>query len=181
MSWDVIIGKTAGTNYAKPAEDAGFLPMGKPSEVKAKLDASIPSIQWFGADNGHASLDKLSLEINLIGPEDSNRPGLQPLPLRESDDVHMIGIAARGSGDPVALIVDLCKTNRWSVADSQEGEWINLNAPSKQSWQQFSTYRDKVLGSPSVSGPSSGSVAVNLLISLVFFVLVGVAVRYSTK
>lgn len=181
MSWDVIIGKKTGTNYAKPAEAAGFLPMGKPNEVKAKLDASIPSIQWSGAGNGYARFDKFSFEINFFGAESTNRLGLEPFPLREFDDVHMIGTSARGSGDPVAVIVDLCKTNRWSAADSQLGEWINLNAPSRESWQQFSAYRDRAPGGTTANAPTSGSVAVNLLISLVFFALVGVVVRYSTE
>jgi hypothetical protein len=182
MSWDVIIAKTADPNFVKPSEDAGLLPLGNLNEVKVKLSAFDPKIEWASATQGHTIVGKISLEILLLGktPE-RGAPRTTATSLAGSDDVWSIGISARGEGDPVALVTMLAKTNSWSVADSQDGGWMDLNAPSLKSWKAFSEYRNEVFGGKQGGDSSGGSVGMNLLISVAVFVVLVLLVRLFPK
>src|SRR5437868_12692939 len=110
MSWDAIIVKTTDPNYAKPREDAPSVVMGRVSEVQAKVKQVVPSVEWSSPAYGHASLGSLSLEFSMLGPTNS---ATAPEKLSLRSDVESIGIAARGSGDPISIIVTLAKSNHW--------------------------------------------------------------------
>lgn len=180
MSWDAIIAKTADQNFAKPADDALYLPMGSASSIQAKLNSALPELEWSSASEGYARSGTLSLEFSLLGKMDPN--GSESRSIGINDEVESISVAARGSGDPVALLVVIAKANEWSVADTQEGAWIDLNAPSQATWQQFTEYRDRLQqGSPPGSSPSGGSpsaesMATNLMISCAVFVILALAI-----
>ncbi|MFO1449859.1 MAG: hypothetical protein U1F61_17000 [Opitutaceae bacterium] len=182
MSWDAIIAKTSDSHYIKPADDARLVAMGTAQEIRGKLSSALPSIKWSSSSEGHGYVESLSLEFSLRGKSDPSKPTKASKPPGDSDPIESVGVSARGTGDPVNIVVSIAKTNRWSVADSQEGTWIDLNSPDKTSWREFAQYRDEVTGSlPPEGSMSDRSVATNLLISAVVFGAVIVAVRYFLK
>ncbi|HUR44764.1 MAG TPA: hypothetical protein VMZ27_02730 [Candidatus Saccharimonadales bacterium] len=168
MSWDAIFVKTTDPNFLHPAEHAGTMVMGPVSELQAKVKENLPSVEWTQPGYGHARIGSLSLEFSMLAP---TVRGAAPRSLSLSSDVDSIGVAARGSGDPLGVIVALAKSNHWSVIDSQEGTWMNLAAPNSSSWKEFTGFRDKVAGriGESTGRPTEG-IGRNLLISAVFFV-----------
>ena len=178
MSWDAILVKTTDTNSAKPADDAKYLPMGTAREVRSKLEDAVPAIQWWSSSEGHGYIGNLSIEFSLLGKtEGVNPPGMLK-PLRDADQVETVGVSARGEGDPLTLVCNIAKKNHWSAADSQEGTWIDLNAPDQKSWQEFSGYRDRLTDAPPGQGLSSGtSMAMNILASLALLFVVALLVR----
>lgn len=182
MSWDAIIAKTSDSNYIKPADDARLVAMGTAQEIRGKLSSALPSLKWSSASEGHGNVESLSLEFSLLGKSDAAKP-MKPSKLPgDSDPIESVGVSARGTGDPVGVIVSIAKANRWSVADSQDGIWIDLNAPGKKSWNEFAQYRDEVAGNlPLDRPPGDRSVTTNLLISAIVFGAVVVAVRYLFK
>jgi hypothetical protein len=179
MSWDVIIAKAADTNYCKPAESTGLLPMGTPGELHAKLDAVVPAIHWTSNAEGHAYVGSLSLEFSLGGKTDGIAPTATPL--AGSDQVQSIGVSARGSGDPVATVVAIARKYQWSVADAQDGAWVDLNAPSHASWNQFTEYRDKMAAGGYSEGGAKSTLGQTLLITILATAAVIVALRYFFK
>lgn len=182
MSWDAIIGKTSDPNFAKPADNAPFVAMGKPKEVKAKLNMSLPGIDWSSTSEGHVYAGAVSLEFSLTGKSAAAATGITPPRLMESEDVEFIGVSARGSGAPIPILVSIAKANQWSIADSQDGTWIDLNAPSEKSWVQFTEFRDKIVANPgSGNSNTNPSVGTNLLISAVVFVAIALAIKFFLK
>lgn len=190
MSWDAILVKTSDTNFAKPADNATGISMGKPAELRGKINSVIPGIHWWNGTEGNANMGSLSLEFSLIGNEKVNFPVVTaaqiPKPPGELDDVGSIGVSARGAGDPVSILVTIAKANHWSLGDSQDGSWIDLNSPSQSSWQEFTGYRDHVVnnleGARTNGGTNSTlSIGVNLIISAVIFAALIFLVRKATR
>lgn len=181
MSWDAIIAKTADPNYAKPAENAAFLSMGTVKDVRAKVNAAVPQIKWSNGQEGVAFIGSLSLEINLAGKSDGTTAATAKR-LSDHDEVESIGVSARGDGDPVATLVSLAKENHWSVSDSQEGTWIDLNSAGQNSWQGFTTFRDKALSDGRGGGSGNPpSVATNLMISAGLLIVAILVIRAFSK
>ncbi len=185
MSWDATIAKTSDPKFIKPADEARFLPMGTALEVRNNLTTAAPSIEWSSASQGHAYVGSLSLEFSFLGKIEENE-SLASMAKRpqDADEVGSIGVSARGAGDPLEVVISIAKANQWSVFDSQEGTWIDLNAPSKESWKDFTEFRDMVAQNlPGDRHPptSSGSLATNLFIVAAGLFLVVFAVRYLFK
>lgn len=182
MSWDAIIAKTSDTNYTKPGDDAAFVSMGNPAEVRAKLNLGLPSLKWSSRSDGHADVGSLSLEFTLMGKSEHVGRESEPKQLTEAESVDSIGVSARGNGDPVSVVVGLAKSNHWSVADSQDGAWINLDSPAQKTWTEFTQYRDKIARESRGTGPvTGGSVGINLLISCVVLIVVVLVIKHFFK
>ena len=177
MSWDVIIIKTTDPNFARPTEKADRVLMGKPDEVRSSLDKSIRGIHWTSTSHGVLNEGSLTLEFLLSAPHNSV-DGLPPVSLKASDEVDSIGVYARGSGNPVEIIVKAAKFNQWSVFDSGMGTWIDLNSPNQQSWKEYTYYASTV--EPETPGKTEGGAAnlgTHLLLSVVVFAAVIVFIR----
>lgn len=178
MSWDAILVKTTEPNSAKPADDAKPLPMGTAREVRNKLEDAVPAINWWSSSEGHGYIGNLSLEFSLMGKTEGREPRDVSKPLRDADEVETVGVSARGEGDPVTLVCNIAKKNHWSVADAQDGTWMDLNAPDQKSWQEFSGYRDRLADAPPGEAPSTGTpMAMDILASLALLLVVALLVR----
>jgi hypothetical protein len=184
MSWDATLAKTSDPNFARPAEDAKLLPMGKPADVRAALNATIPGIDWSHPPEGHVFMGDFSLEFYLTG-KTPFQAGSTTIPnVSESDDVESVSVSARGSGDPISALVAVAKANHWSLADAQEGTWMDLNSPSQKSWENFTAFRDRVSARVGIVQPKpmeSRSVGTNLLISAAVILGIILVMKYLPK
>jgi hypothetical protein len=179
MSWDALIAKVAGDNFEKPAENAKLVSMGSVREMRSVISEYFPSIKWQENGQGFVTTDSGSLEFLLIGRRDT---GANFNAIQDSEAVESIGVSARGGGDPVGIVTQFAILNKWSVADSQEGTWMDLRNVSRKSWKEFTTYRDKIANSAGSSGSSeTGSIGINLVISIALFALIAVAIKFLPK
>ena len=179
MSWDALIAKVADENFEKPAENAKLIGMGTAQEVRGVISEYFPTIKWQRDGQGFVLTDAGSLEFLLIGKRDT---GENFNVTEDSDEVDSIGVSARGGGDPVGIISHFAILNRWSVADAQEGNWMDLKNVSRKSWEEFTVYRDRVASSPrSSNSPEMGWISINIIISIAFFALIAVVVRFYSQ
>lgn len=127
MSWDVIFLKSK-IDLEDPNLD--LEPLGNKTEIINKLTRLIPDLDFSDRDWGMLSTEYFSIEFN-IGRE-------------EIVDSLMLHI--RGGGDPLVIIKAICDETNWGALDTQNTQFIETDNISKDSWETFQAYRDKVIG-----------------------------------
>jgi hypothetical protein len=146
MSWDLAVHSPAGT-------------LGSVADVRRKVDASIAVIAW--SDDAHGVLQQggYILEFSLIAENEAAADendseddrdaenDEEDVPLDPAAPVSTLMIAVRGTGEPLPVIVQLCKRNGWLLTDVDADEAIDLDHPSDRGWRDFQEFRDRVAGS----------------------------------
>jgi hypothetical protein len=118
MSWDLMV--------VRPADDMAFLPLGPLEELRERITASLPRTEWVSPRQGYLTTEKYSIEFGL----DSTH--------RETD---IIWLHVRGEGDPFPAITRLCKPNGWAALDCSTGDFLDLDEPSREGWEDFQEIR----------------------------------------
>ena len=129
MSWDLAV------------DAAG--PLGTPAEVRQKIDAVVRGVEWTDETEGSVEQDGYSLEFYLTdfdADDESDEEADGPDP---NAPVQSLLISVRGSGDPLPVLVKLCKDNGWSLTDTGNDEAIDLDNPSSEGWREFQGFRDR--------------------------------------
>jgi hypothetical protein len=132
MSWDVLILNADGTprSLAEIPEDWQLRTMGDIETARAMINGTLPGVDWTDPAWGHFLGDGYSIEFNYPS----------------AGEVDSFMLHVRGGGDPVSAIVRLCKRNGWAALDTSAGDFMDLDAPSREGWIQFQAFRDRVLG-----------------------------------
>ena len=131
MSWDVYVLKFDG----KPSVDAmlaeGFspLPLGTSEEVRRKISASFPAVDWTTPAWGDLDEAGYSIEFPILG-----------------EPIDSLILIVRGGGNPVPAITRFCSVNGWSAYDMGAGDFLGGDDPSRQSWRDWQAYRDQGVG-----------------------------------
>lgn len=63
------------------------------------------------------------------------------------EKVNTIMLHIRGGGDPFIFIATTCGHFKWHALDCSTGKYIDFSNPSKDSWDRWKKYRDKIVGS----------------------------------
>jgi hypothetical protein len=132
MSWDVMIFNFESPPPAPNNWEDGFGPiaMGEAEEVRTKISRSLPMVDWSDPAWGLLDGDGFSIEFNY----------------HKSGQVDGFMLHVRGGGDPLPDICRLCRENGWYALDCSTGDFIDLQAPSRQGWRGFQSYRDSIVG-----------------------------------
>jgi hypothetical protein len=88
----------------------------------------LPDVDWSAPDGGRFVGDGFTLEFAV----------------EEQGRVDSFLIQARGAGDPVATIMKLCSPFGWSVMDGTTFEWLDPAQPSREGWEAWRKYRDRL-------------------------------------
>lgn len=141
MPWEVIAFRCTEKlpPYRELPTDWRPEAMGTTEEVRARLSAQLPELEWDSHGFAGCGGDGFSFEIYV--PRDQPVTGV-------SFDV-------RGSGDPLPELVRIAKANGWCLLDEAMGAWIDLESPSREGWQRFQAYRDRAVGAKPGGAPSS--------------------------
>ena len=155
MSWDVYVWNYDGNQPSddvaariwyssqdeEAAEDAyGHLPplseemaaaatpkvMGTPAEVRAKIDAHLPGVEWSDDYGGLYSGDGFTFEIDVGGQ--SQLDGFL--------------VVIRGSGDAVGALLQFATPNSWSLFDTTTEDFIDPENPSDAGWTTWQEAQD---------------------------------------
>ncbi len=131
MSWDVYVMKCAEppplvaelrTNFATDL-------MGSAEEIRAAISMVLPSVDWSDPSWGVYDGDGFSFEFCL---------GRKPL-------IEFFSILVRGSGNPIALLLELASRNAWYMMDIQTPEWLHHSPDVSASWRSFQEWRDRAI------------------------------------
>jgi hypothetical protein len=93
--------------------------------------AHLQTVSW--DESGYASLatDDHAIEFSV----DMHQEALEA-----------IGVRVVGGGDPMPVLVSLCKANSWVIYDSHTGDLADLDAEDvSESWHAYAEWRDRVL------------------------------------
>lgn len=119
MSWDVLILHPDSTS--EPPEDRPRLKaLGMADEVRKAVSRALPGIEWTEPVQGVYDGRGYSIDAQL--------------PSRGVVD--SIGLHVRGRGNPLPVIVRLCRQNGWVAFDSAAGTFLDLEDPSPEGWER---------------------------------------------
>ena len=130
MSWDVMIFNTR--SKAPPPleqfEESDYPPLGPAAEVRQRISALLPGVDWTDTTCGIYQGDGFSIEFNV-----------------DDDPIENMMLYVRGSGDAISQIATICQSNGWSALDCTTSEFLDLQNPSQEGWKGYQSYCDKVL------------------------------------
>jgi hypothetical protein len=118
VSWDVLILHSESTSES-PEDRPRLKPLGMADEVRKAVSRALPGIDWMEPVQGTYDGRGYSIDAQL--------------PSRGVVD--SIGLHVRGTGNPLPVIVRLCRQNGWVAFDSAAGTFLNLEDPSPAGWE----------------------------------------------
>lgn len=133
MSWDVMVLNTRGKIPPQSIEqfqESDCEPLGSAPDVRRRLSALLPGIDWSDSTWGMYEGEGFSIEFNVGG----------------DDPISDMMLHVRGGGDAIAAIVKFARPLGWSVLDCSTSEFLDLDNPSQEGWEGFQAFRDKVIG-----------------------------------
>ncbi len=140
MSWDVMIFNTTGSvrPHIEQFTESDYQPLGSAVDVRERLSNIVPDIDWTDPAWGIYEGDGFSIEFN-VGTE---------------DPIDTMMLHARGSGDAIKAIVNFARPLGWSALDCSTDEFLDLDRPSHDGWEEFKVFRNKVYKQTSHSDES---------------------------
>jgi hypothetical protein len=133
MSWDVMVfnygGQPPSLDQMADAPPVG--PLGPAAQVRKRIAAHLPGIDWTDPTWGIYEGDGFSIEFNT----------------GKDDPIDSIMLHVRGGGDAISAMLTFANPNGWSLLDCSTGEFLDPERPSSEGWEGFQEYRDKALGS----------------------------------
>ena len=131
MSWDLMLFNTRGK--APPPieqfEESDYEPLGTAVEVRQRIAALLPGVDWTDITWGIYEGDGFSIEFNV----------------GKDDPIGDMMLHVRGGGDAISAIVTIAHSNGWSALDCSTSEFLDLQNPSQEGWMGFQALRDTVL------------------------------------
>jgi hypothetical protein len=131
MSWDVLIFNFGDVPLPKFEDLPALtpLPLGFPAEVRERISAQLPGVDWSDPSWGLYEHKSLAIEFNI----------------GDDDPVQSMMLHVRGGGDPFPAIIAITRANGWFACDTSLGEMIDPDNPSTEGWEEFHTLRDKII------------------------------------
>jgi hypothetical protein len=131
MSWDVSVfaSDSPPLPVAEMPDDWAGSPLGPAQDVRARLSAALPGIDWTNPTWGQFKGPGFSFEFNM-GRE---------------DPITGFMIHVRGGGDPVVVLSELSKACGWCLLDTSTGEWMHHASRPGSGWEGFTAFRDQVV------------------------------------
>ena len=131
MSWDIAVFacESVPPPMKQMPKDWRGAVLGSQKEVREKISACLPQVNWRDPTWGMLDGDGFSFEFN-VGRDEPN-------------DGFMIHV--RGGGDAVAALDRLAIHSGWFFVDCSQGEWIHHCADRQAGWTGFQNYRDRVI------------------------------------
>lgn len=124
MSWDVLI--LHPDSAAAPAEgDPQLRPLGMADEVRRAVSRALPGIEWDAPVLGVYRGAVLSVDVELPS----------------KGVVDSFALHLRGLGNPMPVIVRLCRQNGWVAFDSAAATFLDLASPSAEGWRNGVLFR----------------------------------------
>ena len=139
MGWNVTIYKL---DEPPQAVAAPFSPrvIGGTDDVRRRLTGGLPGLWWAGRAGrlvGEGWVMEMTLWRHLA-------------PVREGT-VDSVNVDVEGGGDPIAPLIHLCKAQGWLLFDDASAEFVDLERPSAETWEQLRSFADRRLAGGSVS------------------------------
>jgi hypothetical protein len=124
VSWDVLI-LHPDSAAAPPDGDPQLRPLGLADEVRRAVSRALPGIEWDAPVQGSYRGAAVSVDVELPS----------------QGVVDSVALHLRGLGNPMPVIVRLCRQNGWVAFDSAAGTFLDLKEPSAEGWETGVLFR----------------------------------------
>jgi hypothetical protein len=144
VSWDVLI-LHPDSAAAPPDGDPQLRALGLADEVRRAVSRALPGIEWDAPVQGSYRGAAVSVDVELPS----------------QGVVDSVALHLRGLGNPMPVIVRICRQNNWVAFDSVAGTFLDLKEPSAEGWEagvlfraqthalaQFHRTRERAAGTP---------------------------------
>ncbi|GMU24727.1 MAG: hypothetical protein AMXMBFR13_47990 [Phycisphaerae bacterium] len=113
----------------------GFRPpeMGTWREIKTKLSACLPTIEWEAQEWGCALYREGGMHLEL------------PQSLEDPVCCFTLRFRTGAGGDPIPVLTRLIKAYGWSLLDMSTGSFLDPDNPSYAGWEGFKGYCNRVI------------------------------------
>jgi hypothetical protein len=128
MSWTVSVFGGAERPPIHGSADFELAVMGSGDDVRRRISASLPGVDWSDPAWGLYAGDGFTFEFS-VGPE---------------EPITHFAVHVRGGGDAVADLLRFAAPNGWHLVDWSTGEFIGPDAPSQAGWEAWQEYRGKI-------------------------------------
>jgi hypothetical protein len=130
MSWDILVVglSTPPPRVEQMPRDWRGEALGSPVEVREKISAVLPEVDWSDPTWGILVRDGFSFEFNVGGKHPSD--GFM---------VHVRG------GPAVAQLLRLAEKTGWYLLDLSQMEWLHHCKDPEAGWVGFQAYRDRAI------------------------------------
>lgn len=130
MSWDAIIFNKTDLPASFESLPDGWkpTPIGTQEEVRTQISEVI-KMDWLSPAYGTLETEEFVVEINL-----GTEPTLDTIRLR-----------VVGGGNPMPVLIHLCRSKNWALFDIQTSELIQTEREATASWGQFIEWRDRAM------------------------------------
>jgi hypothetical protein len=128
VSWDVLI--LHPDSVAAPTEGAAaqLRPLGMADEIRRAVSRALPGIEWDAPVQGSYRGAAVSVDVELPS----------------QGVVDSFALHLRGVGNPMPVIVRLCRQNGWVAFDSAAGAFLDLTSATTEDWESGVLFRAQV-------------------------------------
>jgi hypothetical protein len=130
MSWDVLVLNYGGRAPQEIDEEPiDSVPLGPAAQVRKRIAAHLPGVDWSDPAWGLYEGEDLSIEFNA----------------GKANSLNSIMLHVRGGGDVIPTLLSFATPNGWLLLDMSTTEFIDPENPSAEGWEGFQEYRDRVI------------------------------------
>ena len=130
MSWDAIIFNKTGlpASFENLPDDWKPTPIGTLEGVRTQI-SQVVDVNWSSPAYGTLETPDFVVEFNI----------------RAEPTLDTVGVRVVGGGNPMPVLVQLCRSNNWVLFDIQTSELIHAEQDATSSWCQFTNWRDRAM------------------------------------
>ncbi len=131
MSWDAMIfnGRNVPKSMDQVPKDWRPEPIGSEDKARLMINEVLNRIVWDTSGYGRLEHPDFSIEFHIT----------------KEPQIDSIGVRVVGGGDPIPIIIELCRANGWVVFDNQKGDFIDMGSDPSDTWRKFVEWRDRVI------------------------------------
>ena len=132
MSWDVLVHASELTPppVREMPDHWKFSTLGMAADVRAKLTAAFPEVDWTDPRWGIVQTQDYTYEFDV----------------GENDPIDHVMVHVRGIGDAVSPLLRLSRQFNWHLLDCSAGEWIHHMNDDQAGWVGCQALRKRILG-----------------------------------
>ncbi len=123
LSWDVFLYSEDPRPCSK---DAHPPPLGTEAEIRARLAATLPDLEWMDENRGRCEIPEGILDLSYDA---------------EQQGIIFILVELRGGPGVLAATVQLCRDHGWVAWRCDSRTLLNLASPANPSWEEYQTER----------------------------------------
>ena len=125
MTWEAMVFQNGLSDDVMAERNFELGVLGPRDEVRRSIAEAVPDGEWINESQFFLLSGGVGISIDLLAQKGSE------------ELVGSLFVTVNGSGDPFPILTGLAKACGWFISDVQNGHWIDLDNPSRKTWQGY--------------------------------------------